>query len=159
MNEVSPYFIQRIQEAVHPPNGQHGGSAGGWNSEPNLKEYWDVVRKHRWTLASASIAAALLALIWFMTRTPLYLASATIMIQPQAPQVLDMQALLAEQTQDLEHDYYKTQYDILTTRSLAARVIHGLDLEHNPLFIDNSSPGLIGAVRALIHSGQKKDLV
>ena len=68
-----------------------------------------------------------------MTRTPMYRASATIMIQPQAPQVLDMQALLADQTQqDLEHDYYKTQYDILTTRSLAARVIHELDLEHDP---------------------------
>jgi capsular exopolysaccharide synthesis family protein len=156
MNEVSPYFIQRIQEAVHPPNGQPNGSPNGWNSEPNLKEYWNVVRKHGWTLASASGAAAILALIWFITRTPLYLASATIMIQPQAPQVLDMQALLAEQTQDLEHDYYKTQYDILTTRSLAARVIHGLDLEHNSLFVNNSKGGLIGTLRALIHPARPK---
>jgi len=156
MNEVSPYFIQRIQEAVHAPNGQYNGTTNGWNSEPNLKEYWDVVRKHRWTLATASVAAAVLAIIWFMTRTPLYRASATIMIQPQAPQVLDMQALLAEQTQDLEHDYYKTQYDILTTRSLAARVIHELDLEHDPLFVGQSSPGLIGTLRAMIHSETKK---
>src|ERR1700730_13735991 len=141
MNEVSPYFILKNQDVVHPINGQHNGGNHGWNNDPNLKEYWNVIRKHRWTLATTSIAAALLGLIWFVTRMPMYRASATIMIQPQAPQVLDMQALLAEQTQDAEHDYYKTQYDILTTRSIAARVIHELDLEHEPLFNGESAPG------------------
>src|ERR1700687_6266699 len=102
MNEVSPYFIHRNPESIPSSNGQFNG----WDNDANLKEYWDLVRKHRWMLATTSIAAAILALIGFMTRTTIYRASAIIMIQPQAPQVLDMRALLAEQTQDIEHDYY-----------------------------------------------------
>jgi len=153
MNEVSPYFIQRNQEAAQVQNGHFNGL----NSDPNLKEYWTLVRKHRWMLASTSVAAAVLALIWFITRTPIYRASAIIMIQPQAPQVLDMRALLAEQTQDPEHDYYKTQYDILTTRSLAARVVRDLDLEHSSLFSDSSASGFLGTLRTLIHSRAKEE--
>src|ERR1700722_15141667 len=103
MNEVSPYFITRNQEPAHSPNGHFNGWNSGENNDPSLKEYWNVVRKHRWMLVTTSVAAAVLALVWFMTRTPMYRASATIMIQPQAPQVLDMQALLADQAQqDLE---------------------------------------------------------
>jgi polysaccharide biosynthesis transport protein len=154
MNEVSPYFIHRNPESIPSSNGQFNG----WNNDPNLREYWDLVRRHRWMLATTSIAAAILALIGFMTRTPIYRATATIMIQSQAPQVLDMRALLAEQTQDQEHDYYKTQYDILTTRSLAARVIHELDLEHEPLFNNDSAPGFVGMIINLFHSQRKEQI-
>jgi capsular exopolysaccharide synthesis family protein len=156
MNEVSPYFILKNQESATPQTSN--GHLHSWNNDPNLKEYWNLVHKHRLVLISSSLAAVVLALIWFMTRTPIYRASATIMIQPQAPQVLDMRALLAEQTQDLEHDYYKTQYDILTTRSLAARVIHELDLEHNPLFEGKSSPSIISILRNLIQSQPKAEV-
>lgn len=153
MNEVSPYFIDKRLETVPASNGH----LKDWNNDPNLKEYFSLVRKHRWMLLATSLSSAILATIWFLTRTPLYRADATIMIQPQAPQVLDTTALLAEQNQDSEHDYYKTQYEILTTRSLAARVIHDLDLEHTPLFSPNLTPGVVGTLKRLIHSGAKEN--
>src|SRR5271167_1293510 len=128
MNEVSPYFILRDKPAPQCGDGFHNR----WDNEPNLREYWSTIRKHQWLLVSASLVACVLAFTWFVTRVPIYRATATIMIQPQAPQLLDMRQLLAEQTPDQEHDYYKTQYGILKTRSLAARVIHQLDLESNP---------------------------
>ena len=151
MNEVSPYLILKSQESAQLPNPH----TNGWNHEPNLKEYWDVIRKHRWLLATTSIAAVVLTLLWFVTRTPMYRASATIMIQPQTPQVLDVRDLVAEQNPDLQHDYYKTQYDILTTRSLAARVIHELNLEQKTASGHSSSFSILGPLRNLLHLRDK----
>ena len=41
---------------------------------------------------------------------------------------------MVEANDDSEHDYYKTQYALLKSRSLAAQVIHDLGLQDNPLF-------------------------
>lgn len=158
MNEVSPYFILRDK-----PSPQRDAFHSRWDSEPNLREYWSIIRKHQWLLVSTSLAAGVLAFVWFITRVPIYRATATIMIQPQAPQVLDMRELLAEQTPDQEHDYYKTQYDILMTRSLAARVIHQLGLQSNPNFKDDRSSngtiaGIIETLRKLVHNGASAKL-
>ena len=134
MNEVSPYFIQRNQEAVQPPNGH----LNGWNKETDQSErILGLVRKHRWTLVATSVAAVVLALIWFFTRTPMYSRKRDDNDSAAgAASTRYASVACGTDQQDLEHDYYKTQYEILTTRSLAARVIHDLDLEHNPFFSD-----------------------
>ena len=68
--------------------------------------------------------------------TPTYTATSTVLIEPRAPQVLDMREL--EETQesgDVAQDtYYGTEYKILQSRSLAARVIRELNLQ-NELFL------------------------
>jgi capsular exopolysaccharide synthesis family protein len=71
--------------------------------------------------------------LYTFTRTPLYTARATLLIERRAPQVLKIQDALSE---TIEHaEYFKTQHEILKSRALAARVIKEQGLEGNVAFI------------------------
>ena len=63
-----------------------------------------------------------------------------ILIEPQPPQVLDIKQLMVEANDDSDHDYYKTQYALLKSRSLAAQVIRDLGLQDNPWFSGSNQP-------------------
>jgi len=148
MNEISPYTISPTFPPQVNPAAVHAQT-----EESTVKRYWWIVRKHRWLIGAIVLAAVTLSLIWYVSGTPLYKASATIMIQPQTPQVLDVKELLAEQVSNEEHDYYRTQYDILKSRSLAARVIRDLGLQGNPLVDDTAAPrGAMAGALAFIRT-------
>jgi len=67
--------------------------------------------------------------------TPLYTGLSTILIEAREPQVLQNNTPDQESDSESSFDsFYKTQYAILQSRSLAARVIQDLKLEHNPYF-------------------------
>jgi capsular exopolysaccharide synthesis family protein len=65
--------------------------------------------------------------------TPNYIAVSTLLIEPEPPQVLDVRELISESGSTDDHDYYKTQYDLLKSRDLAATVIQDLKLENTEL--------------------------
>lgn len=115
--------------------------------QASLREYWHVVRQHAALIAMITSCALLLSAVAAFTITPTYTASALILIEPQAPQVLDIKQLMVEQPTGEEHDYYKTQYSLLRSRSLAAQVIHDLGLQDDPLLSGSSQPnGLIAGI-------------
>ena len=64
--------------------------------------------------------------------TPVYRATARILIEREAPKVLNMQELLPVDAKSTE--FYQTQYKILQSRSLALRVIQALNLSENSVF-------------------------
>ena len=72
--------------------------------------------------------------IFVFTETPLYTAGSVILVEPQPPQVLDIKQLMVEANDDSDHDYYKTQYALMRSRSLAAQVIRDQGLQDNPWF-------------------------
>jgi succinoglycan biosynthesis transport protein ExoP len=142
MSELSPYFILRNGE---PPD-------GGWSphflprNAPKLEdgiglsEVWRIIRR-RLRLTIALVLTAIVATaVFVLVRTPIYTARTTLLILPEAPQVLDMTQLMANSAGDLDYDYYKTQFELLKGRMLAARVISELDLKHYPLLAPNGSP-------------------
>ena len=102
--------------------------------ELDLRQYGRIVRKHLRLIAACLLAAVLLTVLWVLTQTPMYTATSLVMIEPRAPQVLNMKELISEPAGANEYDFYKTQYDILKSRSLAAQVIRDLDLEDVPYF-------------------------
>lgn len=149
MNEISPYTISPNFHGA--PLGPSGIQTQAEQSA--VKRYWWIIRKHQWLIGAIVVSAVTLAVLWYASRTPLFKANATIMIQPQAPQVLDVKELLAEQVSNEEHDYYRTQYDILKSRSLAARVIRDLGLQGNPLVDDTlTTRGAIAATLAFLRT-------
>src|SRR5579871_3824978 len=115
MNEISPYTISPVLHG-NPLNQPFGHPQ---HEESTLRRYWWIVRKQRWLIGTSVLSAITLAVVWYVSRTPVYEANATIMIQPQSPQVLDVKEVLAEQVSNPEHDYYRTQYNVLKSRSLA----------------------------------------
>ena len=112
--------------------------------QPTLREYWHVLRRHLTLIVTIAACVMIVAGVAVFVVTPMYTATAVILIEPQAPQVLDIKQLTVEQTAEDEHDYYKTQYSLLRSRSLAAQVIHDLGLQSNLDFNGSGQPhGLI----------------
>src|SRR5271156_3434468 len=127
MAELSPHSIREIRPHEPTATSRPASFAGG--EQLDLREYWRLIRRHLALILAVTAGAVVLALITLFTITPTYTATAIIEIEPQAPEVLDMKQLLVEQSGTEAYDYYKTQYALLEGRTLAARVIHLLNLQ------------------------------
>jgi polysaccharide biosynthesis transport protein len=113
--------------------------------EVDLLEYWRVVLKRKWILVTfAAVLVAFVAVLSF-TATPLYKATATILIDEPSTSVVNIQDLLNSsgyyQT-DYLGTYFNTQLKLLTSRSLAERVAKKLNLGNRPEFQAARSPRL-----------------
>jgi uncharacterized protein involved in exopolysaccharide biosynthesis len=107
--------------------------------EAHLKDYLRVLRKHRWLIAGVFLVTVLTVSIWTFVQTPIYQASATVLIEPEPPKVLNIQEVtpMGGPTQD----YYRTQYEIITSRPIIERVIETLNLaKRTPEFATSQDP-------------------
>ena len=105
---------------------------------PNLRDYWQVVTKHKWKILACFVAAIMITAIIVFSTTPIYTATATLLIERTDPQVVNIKQVLSESAGAEEGSYYESQYQVLKSRSLAAEVIKGQGLDKNPEF---TSPG------------------
>jgi GumC protein len=146
VRQPSPY----IRQWAPPPNGAELHPAIDPaifdHHAPSIKDYWLTVRKHFGVLVAVLIASVFITTLVVFTITPIYTAQVTILIEPNEPNVLDIKQVL---TESLFHndDYFKTEYELLKSRTLAAEVIRQQDLATNPIFTgarsNSSSQGLI----------------
>jgi succinoglycan biosynthesis transport protein ExoP len=135
MSKLSPYILLRNDEAANrglplslPPHLPRMEDGIG------IAELWRVVRRRLSVTIGIVVATVLIATVAVFMQTPMYTAQATLLISPEAPQLLDMTQLMAEPGGEPDYDYYKTQFELLKGRLLAARVITELNLESNVLF-------------------------
>jgi len=148
LQEPSPYFIRPTMpftEATHAPR-----PASFDADDFNFRNYWRVLHKHVRLIVSVLLAALLLCVAYLVTATPQYTAKSTVLIEPSAAQIYNLgdnaRGLNEPPVESADHDYYKTQYDILASRSLAVEVIRYLDLQSNEYFNDNGKQGLVGGL-------------
>ncbi len=75
--------------------------------ETHLKDYYRILRKHRWLVVGLFLISVFSMTIWSFVQTPIYQASATVLIEPEPPKVLNIQDVtpLGSPTQE----YYRTQ--------------------------------------------------
>src|SRR5204862_1850292 len=95
--------------------------------ETHLKDYYRTLRKHRWLIAGLFLATVFTVAIWSFLQTPVYQATATVLIEPEPPKVLNIQDVtpIGAPTQD----YYRTQYEIITSRPIVEKTIEALNLK------------------------------
>lgn len=131
-----------------------------WRNEPfassamddqsDLWTYWSVIWRHIGLLLGFFVVAELLTAAVIFSMTPLYNGLSTVLIEHQSPQVLGNNTSGQEpESQFSSESFYKTQYEILKSRSLAARVIYDMGLDHNRYFAPTSATkqtgtGLLG---------------
>lgn len=104
--------------------------------EPPIRSYLKVFKKYRWLVITASLVGAILAAAISFQTTPVYRASAQILIERAPPQLVNIPEISA--TQSGGEDYYPTQYGILKSRSMAKEVVTKLDLQAHPEFTGTS---------------------
>jgi succinoglycan biosynthesis transport protein ExoP len=123
--------------------------------EVDLLEYVRVVLKRKWVLITfAAILVALAAVLSF-TRTPLYRATATLLIDEPGTSLLNIQDVLnsgAYYRNDYLGTYFNTQLRLLTSRSLAERVAKRLNLAARPEFRPGSggANGLVAGLKSVL---------
>ncbi|MFQ5926343.1 MAG: GumC family protein [Terriglobia bacterium] len=100
----------------------------------DLRAYWRVLRKRRWTILTMCFVVFAVVLIGTLKQKPVYQARALLEIQKENPNVVTMQELF--QLERVSNTYLETQYRILRSDSLARRVVEQLALhkleEFNP---------------------------
>lgn len=99
----------------------HTREPGG---EVHVKDYLRMLLKHRWLILAVFIVTAVTGTVWTLLQTPIYQASATVLIEPDLPKVLNMQEVGSSGLGTLE--YYRTQYALMTSRPVLQNAIDAL---------------------------------
>src|SRR5205085_6336514 len=106
----------------------------GLQELPIARSYLEVLRKYKWLLITTSLAGAIIAAIAAFRAIPVYRASAKLLIERAAPQVVKVPEVLPTEAAG-DADYYPTQYGILKSLSLAREVVTKLALQQHPEFV------------------------
>jgi succinoglycan biosynthesis transport protein ExoP len=123
--------------------------------EIDLLEYGRVVLKRKWVLVTFAAVLVALAAVLSFTRTPLYRATATLLIDEPGTSLLNIQDVLnagAYYRTDYMGTYFNTQLRLLTSRSLAERVTKKLNLDARPEFRSARAPrpGLVQRLKTIV---------
>jgi len=156
VQEPSPYWIQH---QYPPPQefrpAQYQGFAPR-DDEFELWDYWNIIRRNLRLILGVIAVAEILTLVVLFATTPLYTGESTIQIERQAPEALQTNSNRPETEYDPNDSFYKTQYEVLKSRTLAAQVIIVLGLDKNPVFTHaGQKPGLLSRIRSLFASKRK----
>ncbi|MBV8134978.1 MAG: polysaccharide biosynthesis tyrosine autokinase [Deltaproteobacteria bacterium] len=114
-----------------------------------LYDCWRVVKRYRRLIFALLATALFLTFVVVLLVTPNFVATSTLLIEPEPPQVLDVRELISESGGTDANDYYKTMYDLLKSRDLAASVIRDLNLENTELLGAGEPRGLLGHLESL----------
>jgi len=102
---------------------------GGQEEERlSLRDCWWVIT-NRLRLIAVVFGGTVLATVLLLVLTPpTYMAEVMLLIERKPPRVQDMHEVSAEFFVPDDYDFYKTQYELLKSRALAAQVIRELRL-------------------------------
>jgi capsular exopolysaccharide synthesis family protein len=128
-------FLKQIssEERYQLPPPRYSSSPFPEEKEVNLRDYWKVIQKRRWTIIAFFLIVVVTTAVATFTMTPIYRGTTTILINKENPQIVDFKEIFAVNTVDM--DYYQTQYKVLESRTIAKRVIQSLKLSEHPDFL------------------------
>src|SRR5262245_7477111 len=91
--------------------------------------YLSVLSKHRWLITGIFLLVVITVAIWTFVQVPIYQATATLLIDPEAPKVLNIQEVTPMGTSGWDPDYYATQYEIIKSRPVLDKAAENLSLK------------------------------
>jgi capsular exopolysaccharide synthesis family protein len=100
--------------------------------EIDLLAYWQILLKRRWLVLGILASILALTLLVTLLTPPVYRATATLQIDREAMQVVQVEGMQSPEAAN-SGDFYQTQYELLQSRALAERVVDTLNLASSPL--------------------------
>lgn len=104
----------------------------------DLRDIWIVILKRRWAIFIFFLVVITIVMIYTLRQQKIYQATASIIIEPMAPEVLSG----VREVVDLgtggywtNKEFYETQYNIIKSRAIARRVIDKLGLDKDAHFL------------------------
>ncbi len=98
----------------------------------DLKKIWLALWSRKWSIASLVIVVTMLATLAVMQMTPIYRATATMLIETKGNQLVAFQQVY-DNTGQL-NEYLQTQLGLIASRGVAERVVRELNLTEHPEF-------------------------
>ncbi len=97
-----------------------------FEQEFNLQDCVRILRKRRWIVIIVLFVGVVSVTLLTFHQTPIYQATARILIEKETPNILAFKEVLDLDT--AAKDYYQTQYKILRSRTLARQVLEQFDM-------------------------------
>src|SRR5262245_20837066 len=95
--------------------------------ERHLADYLQVLRKHRWLITGIFLVTVITVGVWTFRQIPIYQAAATILIDPEAPKILNIQEVSpVGASAPWDPAYYPTQYEIIKGSAVRDKAIRAL---------------------------------
>src|SRR5215831_978328 len=102
-------------------------------SSRSFVDYLRVLRKHRWLITGIFLVTVITVGVWTFRQIPIYQAAATILIDPEAPKILNIQEVSpVGASTPWDPAYYPTQYEIIKSRAVLNKTIETLTQKHSP---------------------------
>lgn len=125
-SEFAPHAIDEPNSSYQPVEDARG--------KPVIARYWDIAWRRK-TLILAILSVALIVTVLFtLIQTPIYTATATLEISRQEENIVQVDGLQPE-VSSVDQEFYQTQYALLESEAIIARVAEKLNLAKDPAFI------------------------
>ena len=147
--KMSPDGAQRVQPSGSAAEEEaHFSGAGVPDSDGiDLHNYWRAIKKRQWQILVFFCVVVATVACGAMTMPAVYTATATVLVEPKTPDVIDIQKVLSQE--QFEKDYLATQASILRSRALVAHVIQAVDIKKYAFF-QNNPPSFLDQVRGRV---------
>jgi polysaccharide biosynthesis transport protein len=113
------------------------------NFQIHLLDYWKVLVKRWWIVILTLISFVSVSSFVTWRQQPVYRASLKLQIDNEQSNILPFRDSAASFSYVTTEEYLKTQFEALTSRTLATRVIRAMDLEKDPRYAPKSNPDTI----------------
>ena len=135
MKVLARYYPQYISSRPTPPPAPPDDDMEYYYSDregtKHLRDYWQVILKRLRYMVPIFCGTVVLGFLITVFSPTLYTARSTLKIEPQNPSFTGYAEMPSASGSD-RYDYYQTQYALLNSATLAARVIKALGLQSNP---------------------------
>ncbi len=102
----------------------------------DLRYYWNVISRYKWSILGLSFAITLAVIFLVFSMRPVYRATTTLLIDQGNQSVINsVDDMFEADTRSKE--YLATQFEILKSRDLAARVVRQINLASHPDYAEN----------------------
>lgn len=127
-NYVAPVAVQN-QQSMSP---QYIGGRFSDEEIIDLRQYWRTLTRYKWGIVGFSFIVTLLTILVLLSMKPVYLATATLLIENQNANVVSIEEVYG--LEGTNQEYFLTQFEILKSRSLAENVIRKMGLQNHSEF-------------------------
>ena len=145
MRELAPYTMRLTFPSERGETAVLVGPMSPEEERLSLRDCWWIMTNRVRLIAVFFCGTVLTTALLLLLLPPTYRAEVTLLIERKPPRVLDMHEASAELLVPDEYDFYKTQYELLKSRALAAQVIRELRL--NPEHLRGEGKGMLEGVK------------
>ncbi|WP_376697510.1 GumC family protein [Wenzhouxiangella sp. EGI_FJ10305] len=150
-HHLSPVEQTGNQMAVYDPSIQGRGED---DETIDLREYWRVLVKRKWTVIGVVIIVVTAALLSSLLMVPEYRSTARIEVNPESSRILNYQDFAPEESGwNATAVFYSTQFQLIKSGALAEEVIRNEELQDHPeLLGEVRQRSVLGEVRSLFRT-------